>query len=115
MPSFVVTRTYSSAARSARSFDSSTLMPPNSTNFPLLLTSMVGWILTVVMGSPRGVGRTGQPAFSVTCENPPTAPQRCLGWRLPLFLVVEDHIPSSTYAQRRPRPHHEAAGSSFET
>src|SRR3569833_4546442 len=73
MPSVVVTRTYSSAARSARSLDSSTLMPPNSTNLPALLTSMVGWILTVVMGSPRGLGpdwsaaifrqpRSGRPA-----------------------------------------------------
>src|SRR6185503_18542606 len=52
MPSLLVTRTYSSAARRARSFDSSTLMPPNSTNGALLLHSTVGVILTVDMASP---------------------------------------------------------------
>src|SRR3954467_3338260 len=62
MPSLVVTRTYSSAARSARSFDSRTLMPPNSTKGRRLSTWIEGVIATVVMEVLRiGSGRRRRP------------------------------------------------------
>src|SRR3989338_7275230 len=54
MPSFSVTRTYSSQARIARSRDSITLMPPNSTNglslaISMLPTLIIFWVISLCL------------------------------------------------------------------
>src|SRR5690606_19620274 len=54
MPSFSVTRTYSSQACMARSRDSRTLMPPNSTNglslaISISPTLMIFWVMSFAL------------------------------------------------------------------